>query len=201
MKRRAFCQVAGLATGSLLLPPFLARSAEALAGVSGEMTFGVQVATSPHFLADEVVFHTSGLLEPTFTVANLERGKTYFWRANVSKGLITSSWSETFEFSTAVTVGTESPDGAVPDAYELGQNYPNPFNPRTAIPFAMPEGGHVTVRVFDMQGREVATLVNEFRPAGRHEVVWEAGHLASGAYFCIMQAADFKTTRKLILLK
>lgn len=201
MRRRTFCRVAGLATGALAVPSFLARGAAQLAGVDGALAFGVQVASSPHFLAKELICDVKGLTEPAFTFASLQPGTTYYWRANVSKGLVTSSWSETFHFTTAAQVGTKTEDDGVPGTYELGQNYPNPFNPKTTIPFALPEAGHVSVRVFDMQGREVATLIDEFKTAGRYEVAWDARDLASGTYFCILQTSAFKTTRKMILLR
>ena len=85
--------------------------------------------------------------------------------------------------------------------YKLSQNYPNPFNPVTTIKYQFPERGFVTLKVYDVLGNEVATLVNEEKPAGGYEVEWNASDLPSGIYFYRMRAGNFIDTKKLILLK
>jgi hypothetical protein len=90
---------------------------------------------------------------------------------------------------------------ALPTRYWLGQNQPNPFNPVTTIRFALPNPGHVTMKLYDVAGREVRTLVDEELPAGWHRTVLEASKLASGIYFCRMTAGEFVDARKLLLLK
>jgi hypothetical protein len=89
----------------------------------------------------------------------------------------------------------------VPDEYLLEQNYPNPFNPSTSIKYQMPENGFVTIKVYDMLGNEVATLVNEIQEAGNHSVEFDAATVSSGIYFYIMQAGNFTQTKKMTLLK
>jgi flagellar hook assembly protein FlgD len=94
-----------------------------------------------------------------------------------------------------------------PDAFLLHQNYPNPFNPGTQITFALPRAGVVTLQVYDLQGREVKTLVNQRRAAGTHTVRWdgtdEAGNpVASGVYLYRLHVGNnFVQTRKMVLLK
>ncbi len=83
----------------------------------------------------------------------------------------------------------------------LEQNYPNPFNPLTTITFFLPQAGQVTLAVYDLQGRLVAQLVNGMRPAGVHEVTWDASQQASGMYFCRIQAGDFTAIKKMMLVK
>jgi hypothetical protein len=95
----------------------------------------------------------------------------------------------------------DKPVAAVPGAYRLEQNHPNPFNPSTTISFELPQGSPVTLKLFDLLGREVATLVNGFKPAGRHRVVFEAGHLPAGEYLYRFQAGAYSETRKLVVLK
>jgi hypothetical protein len=90
---------------------------------------------------------------------------------------------------------------AVPESYTLGQNHPNPFNPITTINFGLPEDGWVRLRVYDLLGREVAVLVNAYRPAGTHETTFDASHLPSGMYFYRLQANGHGEAKKLILLK
>ena len=89
----------------------------------------------------------------------------------------------------------------VPKDYNLLQNYPNPFNPSTNFEFRIAESGFVSLKVFDMTGREVATIVSKELKAGEYIKQWNAGHLASGVYFYRLQAGSFSQTRKLLLLK
>ena len=85
--------------------------------------------------------------------------------------------------------------------YNLEQNYPNPFNSSTTIRFSFPRRKHVTLKVFDVLGREVATLVDEEKPAGVYEVTFDASKLSSGIYLYKIQAGSFVQTRKMLLLK
>ena len=85
--------------------------------------------------------------------------------------------------------------------YGLEQNYPNPFNPSTKIKFSIPEIGHVTLKVYDVLGNEIATLVNEEKQAGSYEIKFDATQLSSGIYFYKLQAGDFVETKKMILLR
>ncbi len=89
----------------------------------------------------------------------------------------------------------------VVETYELSQNFPNPFNPETVIKYQIPEAGHVTVKVYDMLGREVASLVNETQQKGRYELKFNAGQLASGVYIYSIKAGKFSSTKKMMLLK
>jgi hypothetical protein len=85
--------------------------------------------------------------------------------------------------------------------YQLEQNYPNPFNPTTTISWQSPVSSRQTLKVYDILGREVANLVDEYKPAGRYEVQFNASNLASGVYFFKLQAEDFVKTKKMLLLK
>jgi hypothetical protein len=96
------------------------------------------------------------------------------------------------------TVGAEP--GIVRD-FVLQQNYPNPFNPSTTIQFALASASYVTLKIFNILGQEVATLINEKREAGQHTVQWDARNLASGVYFYKLQAGIFMETKKLVLVK
>jgi hypothetical protein len=85
--------------------------------------------------------------------------------------------------------------------YKLVQNYPNPFNPTTTIKYEIPETGFVTLKIYDVLGREVATLVNAKREAGRYEAEFNAKGLSSGIYIYRIQASNFVESKKMILLK
>jgi hypothetical protein len=89
----------------------------------------------------------------------------------------------------------------LPLEYSLAQNHPNPFNPSTEIAFDLVESGNVTLRVFNLIGQEVATLVNESRAAGHHKIIFDATNLPSGLYVYELEANGFRDTKKLLLLK
>ena len=90
---------------------------------------------------------------------------------------------------------------ALPKAYRLDQNYPNPFNPTTTIQYQLPVDGLVTLKVYDVIGREVATLVNEQQKADYYKVALDASRFASGVYFYRIHAGNFVDTKKFLLLR
>jgi hypothetical protein len=90
---------------------------------------------------------------------------------------------------------------AVPTVFALNQNYPNPFNPSTVIGYQLPVSGSVTLKVYDVVGREVATLVNETKSAGSYQVTFNASKLASGVYFYKLQSGSYTSVKKLVLMK
>jgi len=92
-------------------------------------------------------------------------------------------------------------EGNLPDTYTLSQNYPNPFNPTTTINFALPENANVTLKVYDIIGRQVAELVNGEVEAGYHQVVFDATKLSSGIYFYRLTTDKFTQINKMILMK
>jgi len=89
----------------------------------------------------------------------------------------------------------------LPTSYALEQNYPNPFNPSTRIGFKVQVSGFTSLRIFDLLGREVATLVNEELMPGSYEATWDAARLPSGVYFYRLQAGEFVETKKLVLMR
>ena len=101
---------------------------------------------------------------------------------------------EYFNLSNEVNIG-------VPAAYELSQNYPNPFNPSTSISFNIPTDGIVSLKLFDMSGKEVSTLVNEVKTAGYYSVNFNAANLTSGIYFYELRADNFSAVKKMMLVK
>ena len=100
-------------------------------------------------------------------------------------------------------------DDNLPATFSLAQNYPNPFNPTTAIQYEMRDGGFVSLKVYDLLGREVATLVNEKKAPGTYQVTWNAsgqarqtaGGLATGVYYYRLSAGSFTEMKKLLLLR
>ncbi len=99
------------------------------------------------------------------------------------------------------STGTGNNTSLVPNKYELSQNYPNPFNPTTKINFAIPKQGLVTMKIYDVLGREVRTLVNEVKQAGNYTVDFNASEFASGVYFYKLTSGDFSDIKRMILVK
>jgi hypothetical protein len=102
------------------------------------------------------------------------------------------------------------PDSYVTDVYDdfeivssfhLSQNYPNPFNPVTKIEYQVPSFSHITLKIYDILGNEIATLVNEEKPFGIYEITFIAGNLPSGTYFYQLRTKDFLETKKMVLLR
>ncbi len=100
------------------------------------------------------------------------------------------------------TVGIKDLDNEeIPVAFSLAQNFPNPFNPTTTIQFSLPQAGNISLKIFNLLGEEVKTLVNDFKQSGKHSVQFNANNLASGIYFYRIQAGNFVETKKMILIK
>jgi len=101
----------------------------------------------------------------------------------------------------SVPIGIRPISTQVPDKYDLKQNYPNPFNPKTIIGFQVPRSGFVNLKLFDVQGREATTLVNDDLVPGKYEIEFDASNYASGIYFYKLQAETYSETKKMVLIK
>src|SRR5205085_12286756 len=86
---------------------------------------------------------------------------------------------------------------SAPVTFSLSQNYPNPFNPLTTIKYSLPKDLKVTIKIYDLLGREVNTLVNDFKKAGYYEVKFDGSNFASGVYFYRIEAGDFVQSKKM----
>jgi hypothetical protein len=101
-----------------------------------------------------------------------------------------------FQYSDIVTV-----EIATPVQFELKQNFPNPFNPATTITYNLPRDGFVTVKVYDIVGSEIVTLVNEEKKAGSYLITFEGNNLSSGVYICTMSGNSFVKSIKMLMIK
>ena len=126
----------------------------------------------------------------SYTDKNLESGK-YKYRL---KQIDFNGNFEYFELAEVVSIG-------IPDKYDLSQNYPNPFNPITTINYDLPVDGIVIIKIYDIIGREMKTLVNEMKTAGYHKIQLNAADLSSGVYFYRMTSGDFAAVKKFVVLK
>jgi hypothetical protein len=107
---------------------------------------------------------------------------------------------DSLEYGTQITKA-EDVKNKVPEDFILYQNYPNPFNPTTKIELAIPHPGFITLKVYDVLGNEIKTLVNEEKPSGRYNIKFDGSNLASGIYFYVLQSGSFIQSRKMLLLK
>lgn len=126
-----------------------------------------------------------------YHISMARTGSPYLYAVRSNGGI--SKYGGTF---TGIT-----PVNSVADNYTLSQNYPNPFNPTTNIKFAIPQNGFVTLKVYNMLGKEVATLVNSNLSAGSYNFDFNASNLSSGIYFYKLEAGNFAETKKMMLVK
>jgi hypothetical protein len=99
-----------------------------------------------------------------------------------------------------IITGVEYDAGLITE-FKLEQNYPNPFNPGTAIKWQTAAGCLNTIKIYDILGNEVATLINQYLPAGSHEVVFDASRMPSGIYYYKLKSGNYSDTKKMVLLR
>jgi poly-gamma-glutamate capsule biosynthesis protein CapA/YwtB (metallophosphatase superfamily) len=152
-------------------------------------------------------FDDVGLIEWTDwkyynSISNISYPNDYYWiQFKTSEPVLNAkvNYTET-NFSDIVTSLSEEVR-FVPNDFVLHQNFPNPFNPSTKIKYSVPHSSQVVIKVFDVLGNEIETLVNEEKPVGTYELTWNAANLPSGVYFYQLRAGSFVQTKKMILMK
>jgi len=160
---------------------------------------------------------TTWKYKPSEPLAETDEHLGYLWwfynhmprYTGVTDGVLNNWWHYFLDYEAAVALAGQTPvlgvrgepSRLLPQGYGLEQNYPNPFNPETAITFSLPGQEVVTLAVYDILGRRVATLADGKLGAGSHTVNWNARLFASGVYFCRLSTPGFVETRKMVLLK
>ncbi|MFA6980840.1 MAG: fibronectin type III domain-containing protein [Ignavibacteriaceae bacterium] len=138
------------------------------------------------------------LTKLSFEAERFGTGKQYYYRVKYrDHNLKWSGWSNVTTFN----VPTDIKDNTMPRVYALDQNFPNPFNPVTRINYQIPKNSYVTLIVYDVLGKQIASLVNEEQSAGTYQITFDGSWLSSGIYFYKIQAGDFVATKKLVLMK
>jgi len=166
-----------------------------------ELTYDLYIDTDIGF-SNPII--QSGIQDSTFQIDSLANGQTYYWKVLAKNYYGDSLWSSTvndFTIDTAAVVGVNIIDPEIPEKFNLFQNYPNPFNPTTKINFQLPNAGVVNIVVYDILGRKVQTLMNEYRSEGKYTLEFDASKLASGMYIYSLQVNGFVMNRKMMLLK
>ncbi|MBT8378803.1 MAG: T9SS type A sorting domain-containing protein [Ignavibacteria bacterium] len=136
-----------------------------------------------------------------FTVHIVMQGDSLPGSTVNAAGMPTGVTAQYYHFSADVTIGSTGSSAGTITSYQLAQNYPNPFNPSTNIKYTIPSESFVQLKIFDVLGNEVATLVNEDKPAGIYDVEFTNADNPSGVYFYTLTAGDFSQTKKMLLLK
>ena len=179
------------------------------ATVGGTATFSVSVSgTSPfsYFWYKNGLFQANTTNSSSSTNAYTTPALTASDDGNYYYCLITNC-SSTYEchsdnaYLTIITTDVTDYNNRIPKFYSISQNYPNPFNPSTIIRYDLPKEGMVSIKIYDMLGREVKTLVNEYKRAGSYNIEFNASKLTSGIYFYRLISGKFTQTNKLVLLK
>ncbi|MCH8524974.1 MAG: T9SS type A sorting domain-containing protein [Balneolales bacterium] len=164
------------------------------------VTYQLKLSTTSDFLPGSVLADSSGIDTTRLALPfELDPVTTYYWKVRAETPDTAGAWSETWVFATASSVDIIA--GEQPLETELAQNYPNPFNPATRIAFSLAESEQVTLEVYSVTGERISTLHNDRMPAGRHEVIFDAGDLASGMYLYRLEAGSYTETRTMLLIR
>jgi len=133
----------------------------------------------------------------TWVDNNVQNGVTYYYKLHV----VDANGAHVYNDGNAPVIAQATPSAGLTTEYALTQNYPNPFNSQTSFSFSMAAANHVTLKVFDLLGREVATVVDKNMEAGRHSINWSAEGLATGVYVYTLSTEGFSDSKKLLFLK
>ena len=159
--------------------------------------YSLELDTTDQFTSP---FVNSDITETTYLYTGLLPNKNYWWRVRAFNSNGWGNFSEVRTFST-LFVGVNDEGSQLPTKFSLEQNYPNPFNPATTIAYSIPKESLVSLKIYDVMGREVAEVVNGRQSAGAYNVEFDAASLASGTYFYKLTAGDFISVKKMVLLK
>jgi hypothetical protein len=169
---------------------------------SNSTKYELEYATDANFTNSTIV---SNLTQTNTVLGNLTSNATYFWRVRSVNGDGTySAYSPVASFIPTGTTSVE--DNTIPVDFEVAQNYPNPFNPSTSIKFALPTKELVSIRIYDVLGREIKTLLNDEKEAGYHSVQWNGDNqygqkVSSGTYIVRVNSGSNVKTMKMTLMK
>ncbi len=160
--------------------------------------YAIYRSLDPEFTADTMNTYSYSTTDNLYSDVNVIQGTTYYY---VIAAIDYSGNASEFSEKVSATVTDVDSGTEIPTVYALGQNYPNPFNPSTVIKFSIPNSGLVSLKVFNILGEEVATLINEMKSVGVYEVSFDASNLTTGMYIYRIQSGEFTSTKKMLLIK
>jgi photosystem II stability/assembly factor-like uncharacterized protein len=168
--------------------------------VQGAASYRVQLSTDSNFATTLV--NDSTITDTSYTVQNgvLQNNVKYCWRIRAKNANGSGLYSAVWNFTTSLT-GISQNVNESPDGFKLYNNFPNPFNPVTNIKFSLPERSATKLTVYDINGKESATLLNEHLSSGVYEVEFDAANLSSGTYFYSLVSGNHRDVKKMILIK
>jgi len=123
------------------------------------------------------------------------------WFTSPDTGYVCGTAGKIYKTINGGTIGIRKIENEIPEKFTLEQNYPNPFNPTTSIKYQVESSKHIKLVVYDILGKEIATLVNEKQSPGTYEVTWDASVYPSGVYFYKLTSGDFSETKKMLMIK
>jgi len=195
LKPKSFNLILPQDTSSQTITTFLWHSTYSL-NLYDQIEYELLIASDEQF--NNLVLRASEIIDTTYSI-QLQNGK-YFWKVKSYTSSSTYTFSNVMSFVVNIPTDVNS-EKDTPFEFYLDQNFPNPLNPSTTIKYSIPKSSQVSLKIFNMLGEELETLVNEEKTVGTYEVNWNAANLPSGVYFYRLQAGDFVQTRKMILLK
>ena len=174
--------------------------------VAGIWRYHVQVSTDSTFNPDSTrsfAFNdTVSVSQTSLQVNGLRKGTVYYWSVyGVNQYGYSYPLTPLWWFRTQRVVGGVNDGPELPGSYRLGQNFPNPFNPGTEIRYELPVASPVTIRIFNVLGEEVATLVQAVQPPGSYRIRWDASGETGGVYYYRLVAGRFTEARAMLLIK
>ena len=203
------------AVTSIDLPPGSPRNSsptnsDTLANATGLFTWSGKPGTKPVTYSFTIFGNGKSITKATTdtfvvldsaSVFSLAPFSKYGWTVSASDGLYAPVQGDTSYVFTSTLTGVNQKESNIPRVFALEQNYPNPFNPTTTISFTLPSRSIVSLKVFDILGREVSTIVSGELQAGSYTQQWNAVNMSSGVYFYRLQAGTYSDAKKLLLLK
>jgi len=166
--------------------------------VPGADKYKLQVSNFPDFGFNKIDLLST---DTNYNATGLTNDTVYYWRIRAQGTNLYSKWTNGNTFDTKITGIFSNQDNSLPDKFELFQNYPNPFNPATEIKYSLTKSGFVTLKIYDLLGNIITTLVNEGKGAGYHSVRFNAANLSSGAYIYQISVDGLTMRKKMLFLK
>lgn len=167
--------------------------------IIGLIILPLQIVLSQHQIPYNLISTAGGKISSSANIMIFSAGESVIGKcSNASYIGAMGFWSV---YQSDILTSVEEEEETIPTVFKLEQNYPNPFNPSTKIKFAVPEKSNVLIKVYDILGNELLTIVNEEMNAGWYEKDFNAVGLSSGVYLFRMEAGDYVNTKKMILLR
>ena len=164
------------------------------------VSYDLKLARSADFISSSIVIDTTGLVDTSFAVNNLLYSTFYFWKVKANNSFGSSNWSQAWRFKTTNPTDVDDIE-FLPEVYSIEQNYPNPFNATTNFVFRISDEGLTTLKIYNLLGQEIATVVNDNLLPGIYHFTFDASSITSGVYFYRIRVNDFSASKKMILLK